>query len=164
MRADNLLAIRALLRQRYQREFTQPMPAESVVSEVEAINQLEDKSTSKPDEQPNSSLANNVIHQAFLLQVNRVLAQHYTDDGFNVDAFASEMALGKRQLSRKMKVLLDLSPAESIRSFRLKKAAELLLSGVSPSVVSHQVGFSSHSYFSQCFKAQYDCLPSNYAG
>ena len=91
-----------------------------------------------------------------------MLEKHYSDESLDVAFLASELAMSHRQLGRKMKSLLDLTPAESIRSFRLKKAAEQLNEGVSPGVVAHQVGFTSHSYFSQCFKAQFDCLPSNY--
>ena len=91
-----------------------------------------------------------------------MLEKHYSDETLDVTFFASELAISQRQLARKMRSLLDLTPAESIRSFRLKKAVKLLNDGHLPGAVAYQVGFTSHSYFSRCFKAQYDCLPSSY--
>ncbi|NQZ12168.1 MAG: AraC family transcriptional regulator, partial [Algicola sp.] len=80
----------------------------------------------------------------------------------DVTFLAAQLCMSSRQLNRKMKSLFDLTPIESIRSFRLKKAAEQLRKGYSPSLVFQQVGFSSHSYFSQCFKARFNCMPSDY--
>ncbi len=152
-RIENLLAIRGLLRQRYQREFAAGV---MTVDHAAVDHQSVDSSEAQ-------AAVVDILHQAFFDKVNQVLAANYADENFNIGEFASQMALSSRQLSRKMKALLDLSPVESIRSYRLKKAAELLTDGVSPSVVAHQVGFTSHSYFSQCFKAQYQCMPSGYA-
>ncbi|MFT4929532.1 MAG: signal transduction histidine kinase/DNA-binding response OmpR family regulator, partial [Phenylobacterium sp.] len=154
MRIDNLLAIRGLLRQRYQREFAESSTAQGALPAPDKAL-AEEQQVEEPVNQ---------VHQAFLNKINQVLAAKYTDEKFNLAMFADEMALSSRQLSRKMKALLDMSPVESIRSYRLKKAAELLSSGVSPSVVAHEVGFTSHSYFSQCFKAQYQCMPSSFTG
>jgi ligand-binding sensor domain-containing protein len=58
--------------------------------------------------------------------------------------------------------LMDLTPAEAIRCFRLRKATQLLTEGHSVGKVAFEIGFNSHSYFSQCFKAQYGCMPSQY--
>ena len=162
-RIESLLSIRSLLRQRYQKEFSEPsllgLGVEPQV--IQADNHMVQSDViNTPDEEDEQPV--NIVHQEFIESINQVLEKHYAKDTFDVALFSSEMALGKRQFSRKMKALLDLTPAESIRSFRLKKAAEQLASGISPSEVYHRVGFSSHSYFSQCFKAQYRCLPSGY--
>jgi DNA-binding response OmpR family regulator/nitrogen-specific signal transduction histidine kinase/AraC-like DNA-binding protein len=180
IRIDNLLSIRSLLRQRYQRAFTEPkaqnasssslsspLPSllpSNITAEIGVARVTESANHgSLAEEEADQETAVNIVHQAFIDRVNEVLELNYTDEAFDVGQFAAQMALSGRQFSRKMKTLLDLSPVESIRSFRLKKAAEQLASGVTPSTVSHQVGFASHSYFSQCFKAQYNCLPSHYA-
>jgi AraC-like DNA-binding protein len=55
-----------------------------------------------------------------------------------------------------------LTPAETIRYYRMEKASLLLLEGSSPGVVAYEVGFTSHSYFSRCFKTRYRCLPCNF--
>jgi DNA-binding response OmpR family regulator len=144
-RIESLLTVRSLLRHRYQREFTAPEPVEKVI---------------ETEQEPAQSL--NSVNQAFMDKINGILERHYSDESLDVGFLAKEMAMSHRQLGRKMKSLLDLTPAESIRSFRLKKAALLLTEGATPSVVAFDVGFTSHSYFGQCFKAQYNCLPSAY--
>lgn len=139
MRVANLLSIRRLLQQRYQREFFQTKE-------------------SPQDEAKEPPLA----HQQFFDKLNNSLEKHYADEDFDVATLVSEMHLSHRQLSRKMRTLMDLTPNESIRNFRLKKAADRLNQGVPASDVALQVGFTSHSYFSKCFKAQYNCAPSHF--
>ena len=157
-RINNLLSLRSLLRQRYQKEFSEPRLSSDHLSPAsEPLNPIYEHKNEQKTEQPI-----NVVHQAFIDKIDEILEKNYADEDFAVSLFADEMALGSRQLIRKMKTLLDLTPVESIRSFRLKKAAEHLASGIAPSEVYHRVGFSSHSYFSQCFKAQYKCLPSQF--
>ncbi|NQZ08816.1 MAG: response regulator, partial [Algicola sp.] len=140
-RIDNLLAIRHLLRQRFGRVFTEPKKIDDVKSNLDSV----------PIE---PSL--NVVTQDFIDNINAFLAEHYHREDLDVDQMASALFMGKRQLARKMKSLLDLTPVESIRSYRLKKAAELLQQGIAPSQVVSEVGFAAHSYFSQCFKAHFD--------
>ncbi len=171
-RIDNLLAIRRLLQLRFQGEFSKLEAVVASNSEKNAQKGVEkgvEKSveqTEVPEQQlvqtPEQAPPVNLVHQAFVEQANQVLEKYYADEKFDVSLFASEMALSSRQLGRKLKALLDMTPAEAMRNFRLKKAAEQLSQGVSPSVVSHKVGFGTHSYFTQCFKAKYDCNPSDY--
>jgi signal transduction histidine kinase/DNA-binding response OmpR family regulator/streptogramin lyase len=139
-RIENLLSIRTLLRQRYQHQFTTPVATK-------------DRETIVEDS----------AHQKFLTKINEVLQKHYSDENFGAAILAKELAMSYRQLSRKMKAILDMTAVDVIRSYRLNKAAEQLTSGTPVSNVAHDVGFTTHSYFSQCFKAHFNCLPSQYA-
>jgi DNA-binding response OmpR family regulator len=156
-RMDNLLAIRSLLRQRFQRSFVNPESSKH--DETQRLNTI--GVVAIQVEPP--PLTINTVQQVFLDKLTQVLEAHYADEVFGVELLAKAMNQSRRQLGRKMKAVMDLTPVESIRNYRLKKAAQLLVAGVSPSVVTYQVGFSSLSYFGQCFKAQFDCLPSQYA-
>ncbi|MFT4925205.1 MAG: ligand-binding sensor domain-containing protein/signal transduction histidine kinase [Phenylobacterium sp.] len=176
MRIESLLSVRALLRHRYHRTFSAELEqtggsANSVESKVtkptKPTKPIKPTEPTKPFEsEPAAEVesANDIsaVNQAFIDHINAVLEKHYNDETLDVTFLASEMAMSPRQLARKMRSLVDFTPAESIRSFRLKKAVALLDQGVLPGVVAHQVGFTSHSYFSRCFKAQYDCMPSSY--
>jgi len=52
---------------------------------------------------------------------------------------------------------------EFIRSVRMKKAAMLLRQQkFSVAEVMYMVGFSNHSYFSKCFKAEFNVTPLQY--
>ncbi|MFT5163054.1 MAG: DNA-binding response OmpR family regulator, partial [Alteromonadaceae bacterium] len=160
MRLDNLLSIRSLLRQRYLREFNQP----GYKVEALSLPDTGSRATSDTDnsDDDNEDIAANVGHQRFFERLDGILEKHYADELLDVTVLAGQMYMSHRQLGRKMKALLGLTPVESIRQFRLKKAAELLNQGTQSGLVAEQVGFSSHSYFSKCFKAHFKCLPSHF--
>ncbi|NQZ09507.1 MAG: response regulator [Algicola sp.] len=149
-RIDNLLSVRALLSQRYQRALT-------------SISVDHQSKGAKAAEAAGTDANSNTAHDAFFEQVNRIFEAHYGDEAFGVKVFAEKMNASPRTVVRKMKTLLNIKPNEALRIFRLRKAAELLNQGEMPSIVAVTVGFSSHSYFAQCFKAHYGCMPSDYA-
>jgi DNA-binding response OmpR family regulator len=98
----------------------------------------------------------------FLHKLQTVLEQNYTDPEFRVERLSSEMAMSDRQLQRKLKALIDHSPAEFLRNFRLKIAAKQLETGTQVGLVSEAVGFSSQAYFASCFKAEFGTTPSEF--
>ena len=54
-------------------------------------------------------------------------------------------------------------PARNGQTYRLKKAAQLLLEdGLRINEVSYEVGFSSPSYFTKCFVKQFGMLPKDF--
>jgi len=60
--------------------------------------------------------------------------------------------------------MTDLSLNEFVRHVRMQNAERLLAGGkLSVSDVMFDVGFTNHSYFSKCFKKQYNTTPKNYA-
>ena len=70
------------------------------------------------------------------------------------------MGLSRVQLYRKVKALTGSSPVELIRITRLKQAERLLKSkGKTIAEISYEVGFSSPSYFSKCYKEYFGLLP-----
>ncbi|NQZ09881.1 MAG: response regulator [Algicola sp.] len=151
-RINNLLSIRLLLSQRYQRALTSPDFLIKERSDIKA--QLAEPDLDEADSYK--------IHQAFYESMNAVLEANYADESFGVKVFADNLNSSPRNMTRKMKTMLGIKPNEALRIFRLKKAAEMLSQGESAGNVAIAVGFASHSYFTQCFKAQYGCMPSNY--
>jgi transcriptional regulator GlxA family with amidase domain len=84
-----------------------------------------------------------------------------SDEGFGVEDLSHEVALGRRQLERKLQGLTGLSPAEFIRTMRLQRAHELLAKNAGTvSDIAFQVGFGSPSYFSSCFHERFGYPPS----
>ena len=82
---------------------------------------------------------------------------------FVVNDLGLELGFSRMQLYRKLKSITTLSANEFIRSYRLKKAAEYLkTSEMNISEILYQVGFSNRSYFTKCFKKQYDVTPREY--
>ena len=114
------------------------------------------------DESPSAPVALSGDEQ-FIEQATRIVLEHLEDAAFNVQAFASEMALSRMQLHRKIKALTGKSTTEFIRVIRLREAAALLekKSG-NVSEVAFAVGFNNLSYFVRSFQKQYGVSPSQY--
>ncbi|HVK47949.1 MAG TPA: helix-turn-helix transcriptional regulator, partial [Pseudobacter sp.] len=79
-----------------------------------------------------------------------------------VDYLAKICNMSRSTLNRKLRALLDISPNDFIRQYRLQKASVLLKQGQDISAVAYRVGFSSPSYFTQCFREQFGITPSDY--
>lgn len=103
------------------------------------------------------------LKSPFITKLETIIEQHYQNSSFSVAELAIEAAVGERQLLRKLKAESDMGAKEYIRTFRLKKAAKLMMSGNTASFTANEVGFSSQAYFSSCFKAFYNQTPSQFA-
>jgi len=104
----------------------------------------------------------NEKENGFMEKLERVLDGHHADPEFNLTGMARQMYMSTRQLQRKLKAITGHNPAEFLRSYRLKKARELLRTGIQVGVTADAVGFSSPAYFTSCFKAQFAQTPSDY--
>ncbi len=98
----------------------------------------------------------------FMNRIYNVLEERLDDTTFGVEPLAMAMGMSRMHLNRKVKVMTGLTPIELIRVIRLRKAAELLISGVSVSETADRVGFDTAAYFSKVFKEQYHLTPSEY--
>ncbi|HEV2833353.1 MAG TPA: ATP-binding protein, partial [Hanamia sp.] len=103
-----------------------------------------------------------LINDAFLEQLYKEMDAKIDDPELDVDYLSKTMAMSRSTLNRKLKSLLDISPNGLIRQYRLQKATGYLSSGLDISSAAYKVGFSSPSYFSQCFREQYGISPSDY--
>lgn len=85
------------------------------------------------------------------------------DSSLNVEDLGKDMGLSRVQLYRKLKSLTNYSPNELLRIARLKKAASLLASSdMTVAEVGYEVGFSSPSYFTKCYKEQFGESPTDF--
>ncbi|WP_164972605.1 hybrid sensor histidine kinase/response regulator transcription factor [Lacibacter luteus] len=102
------------------------------------------------------------ITDPFLIALYKEMDAKLDDADLNVDHLCKTMAMSRSTLNRKLKSLLDISPNELIKQYRLQKGSQLISAGLDISTAAYQVGFSSPSYFSQCFKEQYGITPSEF--
>lgn len=100
----------------------------------------------------------------FIAKIQGVIAEQLADENFSIDLLAEQMNMSRSNFYRKIKALSGMSPNDYLKTLRMNKAAELIMSGTRISEVSAQVGFTSSSYFAKCFKAQYGVLPKEYTG
>ena len=137
-RVDNLLKQRNLLKSVYQ-------SSKEAEQEVEA-SKLDDR-----DKQ-------------FVKQLNTIIQQNLSNSEFGVEDIGKEIGLSRVQLYRKVKAMTGSSVVDLLRKARLAKAKRLLESrSMSISEVAYDVGFSAPSYFTKCFKDEYNMLPGDVA-
>ena len=133
LKANNLIASRKKLREKYKHE-----------------------AVLRP-----SDIAVNSVDEAFLEKTIKVVEENMANEQFNVEQLAIAIGMSRSQLHRKLKALLDQSPNQLIRTFRLQRAHDLLKqNAATSSEIAYQVGFGSPSYFTKCFHEQYGYTPS----
>ncbi len=101
------------------------------------------------------------IDSEFYNQFVEILEAKMSDPELSVEDLAAEMGLSRVQFYRKLKSLTNYSPAELLRNARLKRADTLLKTTErTVSEISYDVGFSSPSYFTKCYRDYYGELPT----
>ncbi len=136
IRIKNLLEIRRKLREKFSKDVS-PKP------EVPSPNPLDDE----------------FIKKAFSL-----IEKNLDNVGFDNEAFAKEMFLSRMQLHRKLQAITGQTPGDFIRTFRLKRAAELLKENkLSVTQIAFEVGYNSPSQFTRAFTKQFNCTPTEYS-
>lgn len=98
----------------------------------------------------------------FLQRVYDLLEQHLDDPSLKVEWLADQLAITRKTLYRKVQSLIQLTPADVIRQYRLRKAADLLAAGYNVTETADEVGFSTPSHFSIVFKEFYHQTPTEY--
>lgn len=99
----------------------------------------------------------------FVEKFKALIEEKMGDSGLNVEDLGKDMGLSRVQLYRKIKSLTNYSPNELLRIARLKKAASLLASSeMTVAEVGYEVGFSSPSYFTKCYKEQFGESPTDF--
>lgn len=103
------------------------------------------------------------IDELFLKQAVKKVEEKISDDTFDFDQFALDMATSKSTLHRKLKSLTGLSPGEFIRNVRLKHAVQMLNNNIGNiSEIAFAVGFNDPKYFSRCFKIEFGLTPKEF--
>ncbi len=97
----------------------------------------------------------------FIKKVREIIDEHLDDSDFGVEDLCKEAGVSRTQLHRKIKALTDLSTTRFVRMHKLQKALVLLQDRqYNISEVSYMTGFSSPSYFTQCFSEEFGHAPS----
>ena len=102
------------------------------------------------------------VDDPFLARFRSVIEERMTDSDLSVEDIATDMALSRVQLYRKIKTLTGESPVEQLRKARLVRARQLLATTEKTiSEVAYEVGFSAPSYFTKCFRDEFGINPSD---
>ncbi len=131
----NLIDLRKRLHERY--------------ASLENLPKTSDKYIQKEDE--------------FMIKIRQALEANLGDDEFGISQLCSELAVSHAQLYRKFKSLSNKTIADYLKSLRLHKARELLLTtSLNVSEVTYIVGFKNISHFSREFTHEFGKSPSEF--
>ncbi|MFK8010386.1 MAG: helix-turn-helix domain-containing protein, partial [Saprospiraceae bacterium] len=102
------------------------------------------------------------IEDVFIQKVKKIIEENYSDENFALPQLCQKIRMSRSQLFRKMKALVDTSPSNFIRTYRLEKAKHFLeTTEMNVSEVSWEVGFKDVSHFSKAFQNVFGYLPSD---
>ena len=108
-------------------------------------------------------LALNSTDESFLLEINKLIIEHISQDTFTVNELAEELSMSRTSLNRKLNAITGKQPNKYILSIKLNQAENLLKSSkLSVSEIAYNSGFKSLSYFTKVFKEEFGVKPSEY--
>ena len=118
-----------------------------------------------PLQTPNATLPENAPQKdepLFIVHFKKVVEAQLGNSDLSVDDLAEAMNLSRVQLYRKVKAISGSSPVELLRTARLNRGYQLLLTtSKNISEVAYDVGFTAPSYFTKCFKDEFGVSPSD---
>lgn len=100
----------------------------------------------------------------FLKEVIACIEKNIDNSEYTIDSLSTDIVMSRMSLYRKMKSLTGQTPADFIRTVRLKTAAKLLKEEkCTASEACYRTGFASPQNFSKHFKEMFGVLPSQYS-
>lgn len=102
--------------------------------------------------------------EKFLKEIIACIEKNIDNSEYTIDSLAADVVMSRMSLYRKMKSLTGQTPADFIRTVRLKMAAKLLKAGnCNVSEACYRTGFASPQNFTKHFKEMFGVLPSQYS-
>jgi len=114
-------------------------------------------------QKPQIPVTLNHYDQKMMDKLTLMLEKELSNPELNVDYIGRDLGFSRTGFYRKIKGLTDMAPIEFLRSYRLRRAAEMLQEGsLSLAEIADTTGFSSYSYFSKSFKKHFGLTPKEY--
>jgi len=119
--------------------------------------ETDQKDADQNEEPPMVKGIDNAFYNKFLEIFNAEMG----NSDLNIEMLASKLGFERTQFYRKIKAITGLTPVELIRSLRLKKGQELILtSDKTMSEIAYEVGFSTPAYFTKCYREAFGETPT----
>jgi signal transduction histidine kinase/ligand-binding sensor domain-containing protein/CheY-like chemotaxis protein/AraC-like DNA-binding protein len=111
---------------------------------------------------PHESI-NSELDKEFIQKVISFIEENITDPHLNIEQLARHVCLSHAQTYRKIKAISGMPIVKFIRTARLKKAAHLVVDKkLNFTEIAYETGFSSLSYFTQCFREHFGKSPTEF--
>ena len=103
----------------------------------------------------------NDLEVEFLTKLEEIIKENLANEDFKVDPhLCRSLMMSRAQLYRKLKAILNTSPADYIRSYRMRYAQSLLIqSNLKISDIASEVGFKDSSHFSKVYASYFSETP-----
>ncbi|MHA4806880.1 hybrid sensor histidine kinase/response regulator transcription factor [Flavitalea flava] len=96
----------------------------------------------------------------FLQQLSDLIEEHMSDPALDAEFLCDKLYISRTKLYQKIKSIADQSVAEFIRTFRLKKAVQIMThEDIAMNDVADRIGMQSASNFSRTFKKEFGKSP-----
>lgn len=103
--------------------------------------------------------------KAFMTELYRLMETELSNPEFDIACAIEALRISRTKFFYKLKGLTGESPSAFFKTYKLNRAAELILEGrYTISEIADMVGFSTLSHFSKSFKKQFGQSPSDYQG
>lgn len=113
------------------------------------------------EELTEQTAANSIDHD-FINRLRTIIHNNLDNVDYSVEDLGRDMGLSRVQLYRKVKAITGASVVDLMRKARLQRGRQLLeTTDKSISEIAYESGFSSPSYFTKCFKDEYNKLPGD---
>lgn len=132
----------------------------SQLDNVRSIQQSLNKSTTvTPAVEKTLQAADTKFMQTFYAYID----EHLSDSELKLDELTLVMCMSRTKFFYKFKSLTGETPNVFFKTYKLNRAAEMILKGDEKIVyIADILGFSSAANFSTSFKKQFNCTPSEY--
>jgi len=101
--------------------------------------------------------------KTLLVKITKLIMDHIDDESLSLDSIASEMAISKMQLYRKIKDTSNQTPTEFIRNIRLNTAEKMLITtNKTVQEIMYSCGFNNKTYFYREFAKKFKVTPKEY--
>ena len=101
--------------------------------------------------------------KAFLDELYKIMEEGLSNSEIDINTMTDRLHISRSKLYYKIKGLTGENPGELFRHYKLNRAAELLKDRqYNVSEIAFMTGFTTLSHFSNAFKKQFGCPPSEY--
>lgn len=101
------------------------------------------------------------MDEQFILKFNNIIQENLDSSELDVEFLAQSMLMSRSSLYNKVKALTGLGVNEYVNQTKMKIASEMVKTTNLPiTEIAYRLGYSSHHYFSKCFKTYFGTTPS----
>ena len=101
----------------------------------------------------------------FIEDVLDIIKENISNSELGPELIANQMKTSTRNLYRQMKKIIEISPTELVKDYKLSYAAKLLITtNLSVKEIIYKIGITNKSYFYNEFFKKYQLSPKQYKG